>query len=62
MTVEESHFQVAKLPKSVRHEASSPGVKYFTTQQESLFQTAKKMKSCSPEVIYSSAKVLMTLE
>jgi hypothetical protein len=62
MTVEESHFQVAKMPKSARNEASSPGVKDFTTQQESLFQAAKMMKSCSLEVIYYSAKLLMTFE
>jgi hypothetical protein len=30
MTVEESHFQVAKLPKSAKHEVSSPGVKDYT--------------------------------
>jgi hypothetical protein len=33
MTVEESHFQVGKMPKSALHEASSPGVKDFTTRQ-----------------------------
>jgi hypothetical protein len=62
MTVEESHLQVAKMPKSVRHEVSSPGVKDFSTRQESHFQAAKMMKSCSPEVMYFSDKVLMTLE
>jgi hypothetical protein len=62
MTVEESHFQVAKMQKSARNEASSSGVKDFTSRQESRFQVAKMMKSCSPEVMYSSAKVLMTLE
>jgi hypothetical protein len=62
MTVEESHFHEAKMPKSARHEASSPGVKDFTTRQESHFQAAIMMKSCSPEIMYSSAKVLMTLE
>jgi hypothetical protein len=62
MTVEESHFQVAKMPKSARHETNSPGVKEFTTRQESHFQAAKMMKSYSPEVMYSSTKVLMTLE
>jgi hypothetical protein len=62
MTVEESHFQMAKIPKSARHEASSLGVKDFTKRQESNFQAAKIMKSCSPEVMYSSAKVLMTYE
>jgi hypothetical protein len=29
MTVEESHFQVAKMPKSARHEARYPGVEDF---------------------------------
>jgi hypothetical protein len=62
MTVEESHFQVAKIPKSVRHEASDLGVKDFRTRQESHFHAAKLMKSSSPEVMYSSAKVLMTFE
>jgi hypothetical protein len=37
-------------------------VKDFTILQKSLFQAAKMMKSCSPEVMYSSAKVLMTPE
>jgi hypothetical protein len=54
MTVEESHFQVAKMPKNARHEASSPGVKDFTTRQESQFQAAKMMKSCSMEVVFFS--------
>jgi hypothetical protein len=62
MAVEESHFKEAKIPKCARHEASSPGVKDLTTRQESHFQPAKIMKSCSPEIMYSSAKVLMTLE
>jgi hypothetical protein len=60
MTIQESHFQVAKMTKSARHEASSPGVKDFTTRQESHFQVAKMMKSCSPEVMYSSAKVSLS--
>jgi hypothetical protein len=58
MTVEESHFQVAEKPKSAR----STRVKIFTTRQESRFQAAEMMKSRSPEVMYSLAKVLMTLE
>jgi hypothetical protein len=62
MTVEESRFQVAEMPKSARHGASSTGVKIFTTRQESHFQAAKMMKRRSREVVYSSAKVLMTLE
>jgi hypothetical protein len=62
MTVEESLFQVNKMPKSARHEASSPGVKIFTTRPESHFQAAKMMISRSRDVVYSSAKVLMTLE
>jgi hypothetical protein len=62
MTVEESHLQVAKMPKSARHEASSPEVRDFTTRHESHFQTVKMMKSSSPEGMYSSGKVLMTLE
>jgi hypothetical protein len=62
MTVEESHFHLDELPKSARHEASSPGVKDFKTSQESHFQAGKMMKSYSPEVMYSSAKVLMTFE
>jgi hypothetical protein len=62
MTVEESHFQVAEMPKSARHEASSTEVKIFTTRPESHFQAAKMMKSRSREFVYSSAKVLMTFE
>jgi hypothetical protein len=53
---------MAEMPKSARHEASSTIVKISTTRQESHFQAAKMMKSRSPEVMYSSAKVLMTLE
>jgi hypothetical protein len=60
MTIEEPHFQVAIMPKSARHKANNPGVKDFTTQKESRIQAAKLMKSCSPEVIYSSSKVFMT--
>jgi hypothetical protein len=56
MIVEETHFQLAKMPKSARHEASSPGVKDFTTRQESQFQAAKMMKGCSPKVMFSSAR------
>jgi hypothetical protein len=41
MTVDESHFQVAKMQKSARHEVSSPGEKDFTTRQESHFQPPK---------------------
>jgi hypothetical protein len=62
MTVLESHFQVDKMQKIPRHGVSNPGEKDFTTRQESHFQAAKMMKSCSPEVMYSSAKILMTLE
>jgi hypothetical protein len=50
------------MPKSARHEASNTGVKIFTTRQESHFQTAEMMKRRSPEVMYSLAKVLMTLK
>jgi hypothetical protein len=62
MTVDESRFQVANMQKGARHEVSSPGEKHFTTQQESHFQAAKMMKRYLPEVMYSSAKVLMILE
>jgi hypothetical protein len=62
MTVDESHFLVAKMQKCAQHEVSCPVEKDFTTRKESHFLTAKMMKSCSPEVIYSSANVLMTLE
>jgi hypothetical protein len=62
MTVEELHFQVAKVKKSARHEASSPGVKIFTTRPESHFQAANMMKIRSREIVCSSAKVLMTLK
>jgi hypothetical protein len=58
MTVED------RWPKcrSAGHEASSPGVKDFMTREESHFQAAKMKKSCSPDDMHSSAKVLMTLE
>jgi hypothetical protein len=41
MTLAESHFQVAKMPKCALHEASCPGMENFTTQKESHFQAAK---------------------
>jgi hypothetical protein len=41
MIVEESHFQVAKMPKSTRHEANSPGAKDFTARQECILRQQK---------------------
>jgi hypothetical protein len=41
MTLEESHFQVAKMPKSAWHETCCPGVVHFRTRKESLFQDEK---------------------
>jgi hypothetical protein len=41
MTLEKSHFQVAKRPKSACHEASCPLVGDYTTRKQSHFQAAK---------------------
>jgi hypothetical protein len=61
MTVEESHFQVAKMPKSARHEASSPGVKDFKTAGIA-FSGRQNDEKLIAVVIYTSAKVFITLE
>jgi hypothetical protein len=44
MTLEESHFQVAKISKCARHETSCPLVGDYTTRKESHFQAAKMDK------------------